>query len=385
MINPRVLKAQHLAQQDGEKPTIERSLRGQRLRRRVAIGDPQAPLLQFLSILEVNHLLGEDGRLAEDVHLVSLGDHFDWGTNAQRKQATREGLELLAWLAAHPADQVTLLLGNHDLARVGEMVRFQNGNFEQVQEEATRIYTARPWNFRQEKAFLDSYPSLPSVEIAARDFACFNERQRDLVRSLLLAGRFRAATAFDVDFLLCHAGFTEANLETAGIRSQADAEQVAEAMNKRLDVAVQNWNGLEPLHIEGLHLPGSGHHQEGKGIFYHRPEFVGGSAKPRDSLVRRFDPRTLPKGITQVIGHTRDLKCRKLLGAWADSKKTPEGGLRFLRTDGQKVHYAPGVIEKTDAHQGSLIFADANMGSVRASTYQLLDLDSRRPFVRNGK
>jgi Calcineurin-like phosphoesterase len=384
MINQRVLKAQHLAQQDGENPTVERTLRGQKLRRRVAIGDPQAPLLQFLSILDANRLLGEDGRLAEDVYLVSLGDHFDWGTNVQRQQATREGLELLAWLAAHPADQVTLLLGNHDLARVGEMVRFEDDSFEQVQEEATRIYTARPWNFRQEKAFLDSHPGLSSIEVAARDFACFNERQRDLVRSLLLAGRFQTATAIDVDFLLCHAGFTEADLKTAGIRSEADAEQIANAMNACLDLAVKNWNGLEPLSIDGLHLPGSGHLQEGKGIFYHRPEFVGGPPRARESLVRRFDPRTLPKGITQVVGHTRDLKCRKLLGSWADSKKTPEGALRFLRTDGQKVHYAPGVLEKMNTRQGALIFADANMGSVRASTYQLLDLDSRRPFVRTG-
>src|SRR5687767_12974249 len=75
----------------------------------VAIGDAQAPLGTFLAILDRHGLLGEDGRLKAEVQLVSIGDHFDYGPTAWRKLATEEALQLLSWLAAHPADQVILI------------------------------------------------------------------------------------------------------------------------------------------------------------------------------------------------------------------------------------------------------------------------------------
>ena len=84
---------------------------------RVAIGDPQAPLERFFAILEHHGLLSDRGRLRDDVLLVSIGDHFDWGDPEDRRTAADSGLNLLAWLASHPPDHVVVLAGNHDLAR----------------------------------------------------------------------------------------------------------------------------------------------------------------------------------------------------------------------------------------------------------------------------
>src|SRR6476646_5773627 len=79
--------------------------------RHFAIGDPQAPFETFLALLDRRGLLGADGRLVPDAALVSIGDHFDWGKRSDRDRAAEGGSLLVAWLAAHPADQVTMILG----------------------------------------------------------------------------------------------------------------------------------------------------------------------------------------------------------------------------------------------------------------------------------
>src|SRR5207244_1803045 len=68
--------------------------------RAAAVGDPQAPVETFFAILDRHGLLAGDGRLAADVSLVSMGDHFDWGGRGDRGRARASGLEILAWLAA---------------------------------------------------------------------------------------------------------------------------------------------------------------------------------------------------------------------------------------------------------------------------------------------
>ena len=60
------------------------------------------------------------------MQLVSIGDHFDWGERADRPTARKSGLALLSWLSAHPADQVVVIAGNHDLGRVGELAGVSN-------------------------------------------------------------------------------------------------------------------------------------------------------------------------------------------------------------------------------------------------------------------
>ena len=69
--------------------------------RTIAIGDPQAPFVTFLGVLQHHRLLGADGRLRADVHLVSMGDHFDFGKPDVREQATADGEAILRWLADH--------------------------------------------------------------------------------------------------------------------------------------------------------------------------------------------------------------------------------------------------------------------------------------------
>src|SRR5438045_1548273 len=88
-------------------------------RRRVAVGDPQAPAERFFGALAAHRLLDGDGWLSADVHLIAMGDYFDYRV-AERERARVEGVLILSWLAAHPREQVEILLGNHDAARVME-------------------------------------------------------------------------------------------------------------------------------------------------------------------------------------------------------------------------------------------------------------------------
>src|SRR5271169_354959 len=141
--SPRVKNALERARQDALRPYAGEARAAPARERLLAVGDPQAPLETLLAILEGHDALGEAGRLREDLHLVSMGDHFDWGDRGDRKAAARSGLETLAWLAAHPADQVTLILGNHDLARVGELVGFDDLRFSEAQAAADKVYNGR--------------------------------------------------------------------------------------------------------------------------------------------------------------------------------------------------------------------------------------------------
>src|SRR5262249_36905962 len=106
----------------------------------VAMGDPQTDIMTVFDILEVNGLLASDGRLSPGVRLVSMGDHFDWGPPAERARAAESGLALLDWLASHDPEQVTILVGNHDLARVGELFGMDDASFARAEAEADRGY-----------------------------------------------------------------------------------------------------------------------------------------------------------------------------------------------------------------------------------------------------
>jgi len=355
-------------------------------RRRLALGDPQAPLAVVLEILDRHGALGSDGWLAPDTHLVSLGDHFDWGEPGERERAARSGLRLLAWLAAHPPDQVTLILGNHDLGRVCELARFDDAGFARAQAEADTLYHPDgEGDPAAERAFLARHPDLPSVEVAARDLGTFRVDQRRLVAALLRARRFCAASAAGPRLLLCHAGLTRSELERLGIEErEPEASAVAAALNTRLDAAVAEWDGTTPLAIDIFHLPGSARIGEGRGMFSHRPahpararaeHFAG---PPR----RRFDPREAPPGLVQVIGHAGDAKCRELLAPWVDGLPAGDGPLRHLETDGRAARYARGVPARVDAKAAVLLFLDGRMALADPSGYELLDLDTLQPAAR---
>lgn len=357
-MTPRAHRAERHAREIAASRGVATERDGRRRPRRFAVGDPQAPLSKFLEILDANGLLGDDGRLAPDVELTSMGDHFDWGPPHEVDRAAEDGLALLAWLASHPPDQVRLVAGNHDLGRVGELAAFDDVRFADAHRDARRVY---PDNPSQEPHFLRRWPELPTAELAARDFSTFRESQRGLVVELLRARRMRVAYAEGEDRLLLHAGVTLDHV--GGLRS---APEIARALNDALDRALTAWRPGTPLALPGLHRPGDALRGEGDGIFYHRPAAVVRNA-------RKFDPRRLPAGLTQIIGHISDKKCRELMPDWHDGAAAAPGVLRSLVTDGTSVHYAHGVRERGPA-EALVIFTDGAMHSCPPSEYQLLPL-----------
>ncbi len=348
----------------------------------VALGDPQAPFEKLLSILDQHGLLDESGRLRREVHLVSIGDHFDYGGAALAADAKRSGRLLLSWLAAHPVDQVDLIVGNHDLARVGELSSLDDPTFSRCQDEASNI---EPDDAEAEEAFLRRYPALPSSETARRDFNGFSVAQRELVTRLLREARLVCALALTPRLLLCHAGVTCLDLDAAGAaaEAQSDAIAIARFLNERVAASVAAWAGQGPLAIPELHTPGSAALGEGGGIFYHRPSHPERSSPAAftGALRRRFDPRALPLGVVQVIGHIRDNKCRELLGPWAIGRAARDGELRHLLADREHVRYQA-QLPASFADAAAMIFTDGGMNWASAESYDLLDLSTLAPYVR---
>jgi hypothetical protein len=359
-VSSRVQTAEQNARSGARHPGLTLNLS-----KRVAVGDPQAPLEHFLAILDGKGLLGDDGWISPRVHLVSMGDHFDWGGAKEWRKAADDGFALLSWLAAHPKAQVTLLLGNHDSARVGELARFDDARFGNARDAGAALYTGKKRDRADpaEQAFLQTFSELPSSELAARDFAAFEVRQRDLVTRLLRDGRFRLAAHVSGNVLLTHAGVSTRELKLLGLLDP-DARAVAERLNAFLDEKVAAWRegpiDLTPLHMHG---DSSG---EGGGMLYHRA-----SLRPDDASARRrrFPPSELPRSLTQVIGHVRDKKTRELLGLTAGGDRP--GTLRSLTVTDHGVDYVHGV-EKT----AQMIFVDGGMKECPARDYQLLDLDT---------
>jgi hypothetical protein len=349
----------------------------------LVMGDPQAPFEKVLAVLDGHGLLGEDGRLRPEVALCSIGDHFDYG-DEPASVVERSGRLLLAWLAAHPADQVTLIIGNHDLARVGELATFDDERFRRAHEAAAQVGE----DDEREASFVRNFPELPSSEVARRDFNGFSVAQRELVTHLLRSRRFHAAVARG-RILLLHAGVTLGDLEEAGgSAAQLDSAQaIAAFLDARLRDAFASWSGREPFVVPGLHSPGNAENGEGGGIFYHRPcqpERVESSSLS-GPFRRRFDPRRLPPGVTQVIGHIRDDKCRKLLGEWAVGRAANDGELRHLIADREHVRYAAGLPEDADDERARMIFTDGGMNNTEASAYELFNPETRsalRPRTR---
>jgi hypothetical protein len=344
------------------------------------MGDPQAYLERVLEVLDAHGALSDDGWLADELTLISMGDHFDWGGNrpAERDQAAADGEALLRWLAAHPRDQVVILAGNHDLARVGELWDLSDEEFRAEQAAADRSYKKGD---AAEVAFRAAHTRWPCAEVVARDLSTYRERQRHLVSELLQAERMVAAHAFG-GALYVHAGITHHELTTLGLQPNASAEDIAAALNTRLRDAARLLPSAR-LILEGLHRPGD-RSAEGSGMFYHRPtrdEAARAKYMKGAPPWRRFNPEQLPQGLVQVVGHVGDKKCRDELGDWCDPETARYGVVRHLVVSAGAGRYAhgppPAGTTDTDA---LMIFIDNGMKDVAAaSDYQLLDAKSRRP------
>src|SRR3569623_168412 len=178
------------------------------------MGDPQAPFAKVKELLELHGALDPSrDRLASDVVLVSIGDHFDYD-HRDPETARREGVANLRWLASHDPDHVVLLLGNHDAARVMELATISDAEFAQARDASYRM-TAHD--------FALAYPALPAAGVVGRDYASFTSEQRALVMELLLAGRFHLAVTGELldgrTALITHAGVTPRELALLGVRS----------------------------------------------------------------------------------------------------------------------------------------------------------------------
>ena len=384
----RIDRAVARARQDAQQRYVPHASAQVARPRRRAIGDPQAPLEKFLAILEGHALLGDDGKLAPDVLLVSLGDHFDWGGAQERQTAAADALAILSWLAAHPPDQVVLLLGNHDLARVAELADLDLPRYQQARAEADRAYRGGHPDPGEERAFVARYPFVGGSEALARDLSSFEPPQRERVRQLLEARRFRLAFPAAEDLLLVHAAVTDDDLSRIGVPPQKrwSAPKVAQALNGFFDRLIESWDGSEPLELSPLDRTQSAATGKGRGILHQRPAHPAHStAEELDGPPRRrFDPRGLPPGLIQVVAHVRDGKCRQLLRPWVDTPEPPEGALRRLITDGDRVGYGPGPALPAERHTAQMLFADGGMYWTPAERYALVDLDTRGPAARAG-
>lgn len=346
-------------------------------RRSFAIGDPQCSCARFFAVLDAHGLLSDDGWLAPDVKLLSLGDHFDYHGDVE--QVAQEGEALLQWLAAHDPAQVTLLFGNHDAVRVVEFAFETDESFALARRLADGCDAAKTPAEKHAacETFHTTCPGVPTPGLASRDFAAFSVRQRALVQRLLIEDRFRLAAAVTLadgrPALANHAGITLRELGLLCLKTAPPPSELAEFLQDFLRAAVTRvrplWEEgasaaleLAPVHVGGVPR------EEGGGLLYHRPAHpdLAGGDTPEDrawafaaARPRRFDPRHLPPGLVQLCGHTAHKRCRKELAPWASPEAfaTERASVRTLSARGAEVRYELGVAP-VPADGAAVILAD---------------------------
>ncbi|WP_428262991.1 metallophosphoesterase family protein [Haliangium sp.] len=359
-------------------------------RRCFAIGDPQTSRERFFAVLAHHDLLGDDGMLAPDEMLISMGDHFDY--DGEPAEVGREGLAILRWLAEHPSEQAPILAGNHDVCRVMELAPLGDEDFAEARVMAAALEVARRRGedvTARERIFFERFPPLPSPGVAVRDFLSYAEPQRTLVQALLLAGRMTLAVAAQLpdgrEVLLTHAAVTRRELALLEPVSESPRD-IAVALNEMLAMAVReirpHWEAGEyfrPLSLAPVHIAGTAG-QEGGGLLYHRPAnperlHADHAWEFHPVRPRRFDPRTLPLGLVQVCGHTGHRKCVRELGDWVGSsaREMKQGGIRTLCADTHRVSYEYGLVE-AHADLAVVYMIDATMHATAPATYPLFRL-----------
>jgi len=354
-----------------------------------AVGDPQSSPERFFTFLDRAGALGDDGMLRGDVGLLSIGDHFDYGLDAER--AARDGLAIVRWLSEHPPSQTVLIAGNHDLCRVGELAFETDESFAKARAIGERVMALEkidpnlPEIAELTAAFHQRFPRIPGPRLAGRDFNGFTTEQRRVVQSLLVQRRFALAATGDVDdtrALFIHAGVGPRELSLLGVA--VEPEPLARALNAWLDRAVDRvaeaWSrgesaalDLEPLHIAGT----TG--VEGGGFLYHRPVNLQRTEVPDPVRPRRFDARALPRDLLQVVGHTAHRKSREELRPWVGARAAAidNGGIRTLRVTDDGPHYEMGVLPH-ERGAATMIMIDAGMSDPTIDEYPLLPIASVR-------
>ena len=352
-------------------------------RRWFAVGDPQATHDKFTAVLRHHGLLGEDGYLLPDVGLVAIGDYFDFNTYGRHTlaESSQDGLDILRWLARHPADQAVIIVGNHDTSRVMELAFETDATFAAARELAAACMKEDP-PAEKTREFNAKYPHIGPPAIANRDFSAFTVAQRALVQELLLADRMHLAWVgrhAGHDVLFTHAGVTNAELATLGVEPRA--ADIANALRARLRDAVASvrdaWERGEPaaLNLEPLHFAGRAG-REGGGFLYHRPSSRGDALGDKAPLApRRFHPRELPRGVVQVCGHTGHKKSREQLAEWyaRGPDARTHGGLRTLSVSDTLIGYREGI-HPVGEHDAAVYFIDGEMNSVEVWDVPIFEL-----------
>ena len=364
--------------------------------RTFVMGDPQAAFDHILGVLDAHAALARGGtRLADDVVLVSIGDHFDYDL-MDHATAGANGVRFVRWLAAQDPTRAVLLFGNHDAARVIDLVGLDDARFAAAATLGRSIGATKTRDgaaaaaCRTASEFVPQFPDVPTSGLAARDYASYTTEQRALVAELVLTGRFHLALAGELPdgraALLTHAGVTTRELGLLGLPAERDAVRLAAALEARFTSAAAVVRGdwergtWRPLDLVPLYVPGAGG-EEGGGMLYHRPtnpDRPGAdlSWDLRADRPRRFDPRTLPRGLTQVVGHTGHRKCVEELAGWVTpaARAHPVGGVRTLRvTAANAVCYDLGVLPP-DVTAADLIMIDGEMRHIAPGSYTLLPL-----------
>lgn len=350
----------------------------------LAVGDPQTTFERFLGVLRRNDLIGEDGSLRAEVGLVSIGDHFDFQAHDGRSLAdtARDGVDILRWLAKHPPEQVVILLGNHDVARVMELAFESDDSFAVARALAAECKSESP-PAAKHQTFRDRFPRIPTPDVAHRDYSSFTVEQRALVQELLLAGRARLACHGyhrGKPVLLTHASVTNAEVHHLGVEPRAEA--IALALEARLRAAVAAvrgaWERGEPaaLNLEPLHYAGRDG-REGGALLYHRAsqkEDEPGDAAP--VARRKFHPRELPRGLVQVQGHCGHHKCREHLADWLGpaAAARDRGGLRTLAVSDASTVYDAGIAPAGDG-DATVYFIDIEMNWPTLTDFPLFELE----------
>jgi hypothetical protein len=354
-------------------------------RRWFAVGDPQTTFERFLGILRTHDLIDDaTGSLREDVGLVSIGDHFDFQSHDDKPlDATgRDGADILRWLAGHPAEQVVILLGNHDTARVMELAFESDDTFAAARALALECKAEEPPG-EKTREFVARFPRIPTPEVAYRDNSAFAVDQRKLVQDLLLAGRVRLACLGKhggKPVLLTHASVTDVQVEQLGVAP--DAAEIVDALEAHLRGAVARVRGawergeLAALDLAPLHVPGGGG-REGGGLLYHR---ASQNADPTGSDApvarRKFHPSELPRGLVQVQGHCGHHKCKEELAKWLGpgARSRVRGGLRTLTAAESSIVYDAGIAPARD-QDATVYFIDIEMNHPTVSDFPLFELE----------
>lgn len=372
MPSANVLAAAQRAHELAATPS-SRPREGHRRRRWLAVGDPQTTPERYFDVIDAAGALGDDGMLLPDFGLVSMGDHFDFGTDVAVSRAA--GPALLAWLAAHAPDQVVILAGNHDIVRVCELAFETDGSWAEARAMAAELGEDRG----SLATFHERFPNIPLPALVRRDFAGFEERQRALVQRLLLDGRMQLAVTArcdalaSSDLLLVHTAITPRELAGLGLDVDAPAKTIAAALSTLLREAVARvaarWCAglpaaldLAPVYVAGV----SGF--EGGGFLYHRPgdpDADGGGRRDdyAGARPRRFDPRALPRDLAQVVGHDPHPKRAKEMSAWTTdaARAAGDGHLRTLRVHGDAPVYDLGLAPHVGGG-ATLYLTDAGLG-----------------------